>query len=340
MQNIKRGSDGKRPEPPSLVTFAHWHGDSSGSMASMGSAGEDGGRDFMKEWRDHGQKNPDSSVRLSFHSFSTDGRTVFRGDARDVDESTVDECAKSMRPTASTKLFDTAVPEVRKMITAMRAAYDAQSVAVRRLHTLESLIRGIFVCFTDGNDNQSCLCGPPDLKQAFADLKAVGGTVIFGAANMNAAKVGADYGIAADQCLQMGSDLRTGSAALESITKCSLRCATSGGGLAPPPAPCFSGVERTASCSATEACRYGAPSHGRGSTAPPAPVCVPQLRRSPNIGDPWYNAPPYRLNHRVNAIAPPTPLLGLASLCGNSDSDEDLDDGSLAPPNGLRMCRC
>ena len=145
---------------------------------------------------------------------------------------------------------------------------------------------------------------------------------------MNAEEVGHRYGVDAGQCLQMGSDYATGSGALKSMTACALRCASQ-----QPAPPAFTGMERTASCSVSEAQRYGA----RVSTAPVTDAenkTAGRLvnRRIQNLRQPAYPPTPFpgTVLQRCNAA---TNLRVPANVQAyDSGSDDDLDASSPSVP--------
>ncbi len=260
-----------RPPAPGLYSDTCFHGDNSGSMASMGRAPEDGGRNFAKQYRDFGKANSgETKTHLTYGVFSTEYHQVFSDDPAKLTESQIDQCAHAMRPTASTKFYDTAIAQLNAQAARVRAEYASLAPAVRRLVPMNQFAAVVFATLTDGMDNQSVICDEAALKRAFARHKQeFGATIMFIAANMNAEQIGQTYGLDGGDCLQMGSDQHYSQAAFQAVTSACLRGCS---GAPPPPRSLrqstFTGLERVTSCSATEANRYGVKLGGRQCTAP------------------------------------------------------------------------
>ena len=206
--------------------FCHWHGDCSGSMQSMGDAGSKEGKNFCNEWRVFGKSNPETNTEISFYTFSAEGNLVYRGDPSTMTDHDIENCGRAMRPSSTTCLYDTAVPQAKKFLANINAAYNALPDEVKSSKTIKELIGSTFMLMTDGVDNMSNKYGSDDLKNIFAQLKQVGTTVCFAAANMDSISVGKDYGLDENTCLQMGSDPNSGQTALRSMTKAAIRTTT------------------------------------------------------------------------------------------------------------------
>jgi len=265
-----------RPPAPGLYSDTVFVGDHSGSMASMGRAPEDGGRQFAEQYHDLGKSNTGQTpTHLSFVVFSTTAREVFVGDPSSLTQQQIDQCAYSMRPTNLTRFFDTAVEQLVAQSKRIREAYAALPARTRRLIPLNKFAAVVFATLTDGLDNMSNLCDAAALNRAFKRHKSeFGAKILFIAANMSAVKVGATYGIDADECLQMGADQEHSQEAFAAVTTACMRGASSGAAnSAPsrvPPRPTFSTGARQRSCGVAEAARYGTalPAFGRQCTVP------------------------------------------------------------------------
>merc|ERR1711966_195788 len=61
--------------------LAHWQGDCSGSMQSMGNAPMDGGRNFCNEFRQLANSDVTTPVTISFYTFSAKGKLIYDGNA-------------------------------------------------------------------------------------------------------------------------------------------------------------------------------------------------------------------------------------------------------------------
>ena len=296
--HVKRTAGGSRPVVTGKYSDTVFHGDNSGSMSSMGSSPEDGGREFAKEYRDFGRRQcqQGTTSHLTYSVFSTKYHQIFSGAPADLTEEDIDKCAKAMRATDSTKFFDTAVGQIASQAKRVRAAYDAQPLAVRRLVPLRDFASVVFATLTDGKDNESVLCTGADLRTAFAEHKATfGAKILFLAANMDAQAVGARYGLDAGQCLQMGSDPHYSGGAMRAVTQVALREASGSLGGGPRP-PMFGVGMRQQSCGGGEFNRYtSAPVHG---------LTMPNM--VPRAGDSIVSPQP---SLRVNGVIPPMPSL-------------------------------
>ena len=206
--------------------FCHWHGDCSGSMQSMGDAGSKEGKNFCNEWRTFAKSNPETETEMSFYTFSAEGKLVYRGDPATMTDHNIEKCGRAMRPSSTTCLYDTAVPQAKEFLANINAAYNALPDEVKSSMTIKQVIGSTFMLMTDGVDNMSHKYGSNDLKNIFAQLKEVGTTVCFAAANMDAMSVGKDYGLDENTCLQMGSSEETGKTALRAMTDAAIRSAT------------------------------------------------------------------------------------------------------------------
>lgn len=240
--------------------FCHWHGDCSGSMQSMGDAGSKEGKNFCNEWRDFAKSNVETETEISFYTFSAEGNLVYRGDPSAMTDHDIEKCGRAMRPSSTTCLYDTAVPQAKEFLANINAAYNALPDEVKSSKTIKEVIGSTFMIMTDGVDNMSNRYGSDDLKDIFAQLKQVGTTVCFAAANMDSISVGKDYGLDENTCLQMGSDEKTGQTALRSMTKAAIRTTTRSRSrdteATDESYEVFTEAERFASCDPVEAAIY------------------------------------------------------------------------------------
>lgn len=206
--------------------LAHWQGDCSGSMQSMGKAPMEGGRNFCTEFRQLAVSDLTTPVTISFYTFSATGKLIYDGEASSMNDSQIEECAKAMTPTTTTNLYDTTVQQARKFLAAINSSYNSLPDEVKKSTTINQAVRATFMLFTDGEDNMSREYTRQDLKNAFAELQKVGCAVVFAAANMDAMSVGASYGLDQKTCLQMGSNERTATCAMRAMTSATVHRST------------------------------------------------------------------------------------------------------------------
>ena len=213
------------PSGPKHI-LAHWQGDCSGSMQSMGNAPMDGGRNFCNEFRELAKSDQKTPVTISFYTFSATGKLIYDGDASSMNDSHINDCAKAMTPTTTTNLYDTTVPQARKFLASINSVYNSLPDEVKQSTTIKQAVRATFMLFTDGEDNMSHEFTRQDLKNAFDELQNIGCAVIFAAANMDAMSVGASYGLEQRTCLQMGSNERTAACAMRAMTAATVQRST------------------------------------------------------------------------------------------------------------------
>lgn len=234
--------------------LAHWQGDCSGSMQSMGNAPMDGGRNFCNEFRQLAKSDQTTPVTISFYTFSATGKLIYDGNASSMSDSHIDDCAKAMSPTSTTNLYDTTVEQARNFLTKINSIYNSLPDEVRTSTTIKEAVRSTFMLFTDGEDNMSRKFTRQDLKNAFDELQKVGCAVIFAAANMDAMSVGASYGLNQKTCLQMGSDERAATHAMRACTAATIQRSTQS--TVSDNEELFSETARFRSCDPSEAAMY------------------------------------------------------------------------------------
>jgi hypothetical protein len=231
--------------------FCHWHGDCSGSMYTMGNAGYKEGKNFCSEWRTFGKSNPQIKTEISFYTFSAEGNLVFRGDASRLTDTDIEKCGIAMTPDSTTCLYDTAVEQAKCFLANINAAYNDIPEDENKSKNIKDHISSTFMLMTDGIDNMSNKYNGADLRKIFEELKKIGTTVCFAAANMDAINVGKDYGLDRNACLQMGSDHSSGGSGLRAMTDAAIRTATRSRDSNDESCEIFTQAERLQSCEPT-----------------------------------------------------------------------------------------
>lgn len=235
--------------------FCHWHGDCSGSMSTMGNVGYREGKNFCSEWRAYARLNPTLKTEISFYTFSAKGNLVFRGDASTLTDTDIEKCGIAMTPDSTTCLYDTAVEQAKCFLANINAAYNDIPEDENKSKNIKDHISSTFMLMTDGVDNMSNKYNGEDLRKIFEDLKKIGTTICFAAANMDAINVGKQYGLDRNTCLQMGSDESSGGSALRAMTDAAIRTTTRSRDSNDESYEIFTQAERLQSCEPTQISR-------------------------------------------------------------------------------------
>ncbi len=226
------------PQQPHAV-FKSIVVDRSGSMSSFqGKHTEMTHRMLMETQEEAG--NSDVRTRVSLTTF--DDRTNYpmvnidptRGDMLDQSQ-----LQKMLYPRGCTRFNDTLIEEVKKL---EKAAEDYRKSLPTALRRLDPLIVRIVIAITDGEDNSSRQT-TEQCRNIMNDYRHSGGKAILMAANMDAERIGANYGFNSDRCITVhNSDEQAIEAGFRSVMRCE-RQMTQGIEVAP-----FSQLERNRSC--------------------------------------------------------------------------------------------
>ena len=247
---IKRTDDGSRPSPAAAYINAVFVGDRSGSMASMGSAPQDGAAEFLAQHKELADKNPDSEIAVTLVTFDDRAEVAYRGQAKDITPEVIQKVKQRMIPRNTTRLIDTAIEQLiqqRNMIAAAEKRYHDASKSTNKMsreaRRLKPLMSSSFTLLTDGEDNMSHRCTYHLNEAIRAQQEDLGTVCLFAAANQDAVRMGAMYGFQGDRALQIGTDVEEARAAFRSCTAAAVRSATQQSGD-------FRTAEREASCTA------------------------------------------------------------------------------------------
>ena len=199
LNSVKRTKDGKRPPTPPTpvekkIVDVTKLVDRSGSVASMSHTGYGGMPQFIKDQKKT-SKDENVEIRITFTTF--DGAATTWYEDKDVttfpDLITDDDVRHQVYPRGATLLVDTLM--------------DAAVASSRRYNALvdkygENNVSSIFFVWTDGDDNQSHRWTTPDVNRVLAKIQEnPKRTVLWTAANQDAMKSGAKFGIAAANCM-------------------------------------------------------------------------------------------------------------------------------------------
>ena len=146
---------------------------------------------------------------------------------------------KMLYPRGSTRFNDTLIEEVEKLEKAAADYKKSLPIALRRL---DPLIVRIVIAITDGEDNVSDN-SIDRCRDIMKEYRHNNGTAILMAANMDAEKIGKDYGFNSDRCITVhNSNENAIEAGFRSVMRCQHELSL---GLDSAP---FTPFERTSSC--------------------------------------------------------------------------------------------
>ena len=209
-------------QTPNIV-IAGFTGDRSGSMCSMNNAPSDGLFSWINDQKKSIKDN--SQVGKLFVSTFDDEHDI-RIDGENITDVnvTIKQCRKWMKPRSMTKLYDSAINDLDRLI---HAKTEYEQNMPRSLKTLDPKIVIVWTCMTDGDDNSSTntmLDFKNKVKEAqdVHDIKC-----FFLGANQDAIMTGRQYGFQEGCSLTFGSSERSAGNALRSVTQV-MRQASSG----------------------------------------------------------------------------------------------------------------
>lgn len=163
-------------------------GDRSGSMQSMGSAPQDGVREFLEAQRTL-LNTEKKDVHVTVTVFDDLAETPFSGFCSTLTDADIERCVGAMLPRNCTRLFDTVIE-----------AIDAQHQRMQQRGGNDDV--QLIALFTDGQDNQSQATAK-QMNAAVRQHRARGAVCQFLAANQDAIATGTSYGFAADSSMQV-----------------------------------------------------------------------------------------------------------------------------------------
>ena len=268
---VKRSKDNKsqRPAAPPLAVFAGFTGDRSGSMASLQGSGQTGLYNWIKETC-ASTLNKGSEGRMFVTTFDDVAeKKMVDVPMKDVTVSVM-ECHEWMRPRGLTKLFDTAIQDLARLQSAMKAYKAALPAATRALNPRVS---AVWALLTDGQDNQSTF-NASDMNRAVTLARKNGVMCFFLAANQDAMVTGATYGFNPAQACTFRSAHAEAAYAMGATQQNMAAAATRG-----VPLP-YTQLQRDTSCPSGPGHQVSAPAHMQPGNvaftqAPSSPVTPP-----------------------------------------------------------------
>ena len=213
--------------------------DRSGSMASFQEKHIEMAYRMLMETQEEAKK---SGVRTRVSLTTFDDRANYPmifNDPNSMQMLDQSQLRQMLYPRGTTRFNDTLIEEVEKLEKATEEYRKSLPTALRRL---DPLIVRIVIAITDGEDNSSQQT-TEQCRNVMNDYRHSGGKAILMAANMDAERIGANYGFNSDRCITVhNSDEQAIEAGFRSIMRCE-RQMTQGIEVAP-----FTQLERTSSC--------------------------------------------------------------------------------------------
>jgi hypothetical protein len=194
------------------IIFSGFTGDRSGSMSSMGDAPSN----CLFKWID-GQVNAKLSIGFMFLTTFDDVNELHMNNVKfssiSIDDDLREKCDKWMKPRNMTKLYDTAIGDLNRLISAKKAYVKNMP---RMLKCLTPNIVMIWACLTDGFDNSSVNTSK-DFRNKVLEAKKEGVECFFLAANQDAIVTGEQYGFDGRNSLTFSSSKSGINVAMESL---------------------------------------------------------------------------------------------------------------------------
>lgn len=221
--------NGGRDVATPLYVIASWTGDRSGSMTNISRTSGIGLYDWLKDITasatEHNQEGKIFVTTFSDESTSNVAGTPIKQVQQEIIENkiTQDTCISWMEADGMTKLYDTAIAELKNIVEERDRMYDALP---RQVKLLDPEISMVWACCTDGFDNKSTAT-ITEFKQTVLWARSKGVKCFFLAANQDAEAVGQSYGFERDMSMTYTPDDYTAGYALRSVTQV-MRQATTG----------------------------------------------------------------------------------------------------------------
>ena len=197
LKAVKRGVDGKRPEPVAAYVDAAAVLDRSGSMAPLLPGAQTG----VRIWLEQQKKTVGGFVEVV--TFDDIVEKPYSGWSSMMMSADIARILGALRARGLTRLYDTAVETIHRQMKRLEAWHAALPKA-RAFTCLDVKPVAVLFVLTDGQDNVSRVADQAAFKRALALTVAKWNTVtIFAAANQDAMAAGRAYGFDPETILQM-----------------------------------------------------------------------------------------------------------------------------------------
>jgi len=197
------------------IVIAGFTGDRSGSMCQMGDAPSTG----LFEWiNDQKQSALDNAQVGKLFVSTFDTVHDVRMDCVNIADTdiTIDQCKKWMDPRGMTKLYDSAIADLDRLILAKE---EYKKNMPNKLRQLDPKIVTVWACMTDGSDNKSdnTITDFKNKVKEAQDKHDI--TCFFLGANQDAVTTGVQYGFKPDNAITFGANEGCASSALRSASQ-------------------------------------------------------------------------------------------------------------------------
>ena len=197
------------------IVIAGFTGDRSGSMSSMGDAPTQGLHSWIINQKESIAEN--SQIGKMFVStFDSDHDIRIDGENISDVNVTLEQCQNWMEPRSMTKLYDSAIADLDRLI---QAKINYERNMPRSLRILDPKIVIVWACMTDGADNES-ESSVQDFKNKVKEARDLhDAKCFFLGANQDAVMTGTRFGFSQDCSLTFGASGPAAASALRSVTQ-------------------------------------------------------------------------------------------------------------------------
>ena len=211
----RRLSSNPDRDPVPQWFFAAFTGDRSGSMSSMEGASGLGLYNWVKTMQKSANNNGQEGF-ISVTTFDDVAKSVFNNVSVKTIKFTKDDAMAEMAPRGTTRLYDTAVEDIDKLLNNVKTFRQSLHPYVRKLNPTISMT---WACCTDGKDNASISNFKREFRDKVLFARGVGVKCFFIAANQDAILTGNQYGFSGDNSLSFSSNRQNAAAAFRSVSE-------------------------------------------------------------------------------------------------------------------------
>jgi hypothetical protein len=225
LKAVKRNVNGKRAavvNPPAEI-ITEFVGDRSGSVYTLGDSQKLGFQKFCSD-RKKDAETTGAKVTLSFTTFDNISDTWYENvDVKDLPDTFLsNDLEKWWGPRGATRLVDT----MFERLTIFKGRLQASHERLKSSGAVNTKVTGIAAISTDGMDNASYLHSAVKVHKLVSDLRRMGATLLFLAANQDAIATATMFGFAQGNALTMGATPQQTQAAYRSASAAATRGAS------------------------------------------------------------------------------------------------------------------
>ena len=197
ISHVKRCDDNMRPPAPPVATFVHVITDRSGSMVSMNGLQVPMNKKLLDETKELAEKTKTPTF-VTFTTFDDVVQHLTKNkNILDYDVPSEEDLESSLKPRGTTRFIDTVLEAIEDVEEKYQ---EFKKTLPDKVRALDPRIVRLINCTTDGMDNCSSHY-QKDLCEAMTNFRKNGGEALLLAANMDAQKIGRQYGFNSDIAL-------------------------------------------------------------------------------------------------------------------------------------------